>query len=75
MLGPPQFANSIQDRVQEPMFCLLKRERKEMFDSTVYSLTRDQALTEIIRALREERVPILDNADLSETDLRNTDLS
>lgn len=33
------------------------------------------ALAEILRAQREERVPMLDNADLGGTDLRKSDLS
>ena len=39
-----------------------------MGDAIVYALSRDQALAEIIRAQREERVPMLDYADLSGTD-------
>ncbi len=34
----------------------------------IYALTRNQALLEIGKALREERVPMLDDADLSSTD-------
>ena len=41
----------------------------------VYVLTRDQALMEIILAQQDERVPMLDGADLSKADLRRTDLS
>ena len=38
-------------------------------------LSRDQALREISLALREERVPLLDNADLRRTNLYALDLS
>ena len=40
-----------------------------------YALTRNQALLEIDSAWKEERVPMLDNADLSGADLRGADLS
>ena len=44
-----------------------------------YSFTRTQkinpALVEVALAQRDERVPMLDNADLSGADLRKTDLS
>lgn len=40
-----------------------------MVDEIVSVLAKDQALAEIIRAQREERVPMLDYADLSRTDL------
>lgn len=44
--------------------------------STVqYSLTRQEALREITRAEKEERVPTLAHANLSKTDLHNADLS
>src|SRR5215831_14383633 len=63
-----------QERAQR-LVPLLIRERKAMVDAIIYSLTRDRALGEIIRAQLEERVPMLDYADLSGTDLRKTDLS
>ncbi len=47
------------------MHYLATGEGTEMVDAIVYALTRDQALAEIIRAQREERVPMLDYADLN----------
>ncbi|HVB74604.1 MAG TPA: pentapeptide repeat-containing protein [Ktedonobacteraceae bacterium] len=46
-----------------------------MADTVTLVLTRDQALAEIVLAQRDERVPMLDGADLSKADLRKTDLS
>jgi len=40
-----------------------------------YALTREQALAEVQAAMRDERVPILDRANLERTDLHSTDLS
>ena len=42
---------------------------------TAYLLMKQAALHEIVKAIDDERVPILDYADLRQTDLRETDLS
>ena len=54
-------------------------ERKVQVANMAYSFTRAQknnaALVEVAIAQRDERVPMLDNADLSGADLRKADLS
>jgi len=54
-------------------------ERKMLVADMAYSFTRSQknnpALVEVALAQRDERVPMLDNADLGGADLRKTDLS